>query len=64
MIAKNILKTRPSARYRLKEKRCENTFSAIRPIPQINQTDAMFSTSEQWTVGEEKDIKLIGYARA
>jgi hypothetical protein len=54
MVAKNRLKNRPSARYRLNEKRCELMFSAMRLIPDINQTDAMFSMSEKWTVGGRK----------
>jgi hypothetical protein len=34
-------------------------FNAIRPIPHTNQTDATFSMSEEWTVGEEGTIKLV-----
>ena len=46
MMAKNILKNRTTVRYLLNEKRCKNTFSAMRLIPNSNQTDATFSISE------------------
>jgi hypothetical protein len=53
-----------AGRYRRTEKRCENTFNAIRLIPNSNQTEATFSMSEKLNRREkEMDIKCLSGTR-